>query len=299
MNTPLVVTGTIDGVNATFTVSPTPTYLLFYRNNIFQDPGQTYTLAGATVTFQPGFIPIPGDLLTASDYVGVTVQEVYNAVTAVLQEDGGFVSGVYTQAQFLNALAVVLLDFSQRAALYKTVFTEMINAGESLYIVPENLMRPELCFVGGKLIEKTTEADLTQGHFEWKMKNGMPRQWHEDNLPPKRVQVFPTPDFNGANIPGPGPIIGTYEGFQPSQNNLTIVGPSAPAQISWAIADTLSGISASFAHYLVYGVLEQIFSAEGETRDISRANYARARYAECFAIADAIAREELMEEADD
>ena len=71
-------------------------------------------------------------------------------------------------------------------------------AGKLAIDGPETMMKPELCFVGGKLIENVSESDLGQGHSEWKRQWGPPRQWHEDNLEPKRVELFPKPDFNGA-----------------------------------------------------------------------------------------------------
>jgi hypothetical protein len=54
----------------------------------------------------------------------------------------------------------------------------------------------------------------------------------------------------------------------------------------------------SFSHYLVYGVLEQVFSADSECRDLQRAAYCRARWLEAMSLADSIAREELLEDDD-
>ncbi len=223
--------------------------------------------------------------------MAVTVLTVYEQVCYALCEDGGFVLGVFTEAQFLEALAVVLLDFSQRSPIDKHIYTTQIQAAVSEYTVPDDVMVPELCFVGGRVIEKVTEPDLTQGHLQWKGQTDTPRQWHEDNLAPKRLQLFPKPNYSGAPIPGGG----KYGGFFPSERNLTMVGPAAPSQTSWGIGDTLDGIPDSFTYYLVYGILEQIFSAEGETRDVQRALYCRTRYNEGIALASAIAREELME----
>jgi hypothetical protein len=61
--------GTIDGVNATFTLaaSPTPAAgLLLFRNGLAQKSCQDYSLAGNVVTFLTGAIPAPGDTLLAS-----------------------------------------------------------------------------------------------------------------------------------------------------------------------------------------------------------------------------------------
>lgn len=225
--------------------------------------------------------------------MSVTVQSVYDRVSEVLLETGGFVLGVFTAAQFLNSLSVVLLDLSQRTTLDKRIYTQRIVSGTSEYVGPDDIMETHLCFVGGKLVEKVAEADLTQGKMEWKSQTGTPRQWHEDNLDIKHFVLFPKPDFSGTAMSP------TYGQFFPTRSNVTIVGPAAPSQTTWALADTIDDLPRSFGPYLVYGILEQIFSAEGETRDDQRALYCRTRFSECIALADAIARAELFEGEDE
>jgi hypothetical protein len=66
----LTITGTIDGYNAVFAVSPAPTFVKVYRNTLLQAPNQDYSLgtAGASslpVEFMPTSIPQPGDALVA------------------------------------------------------------------------------------------------------------------------------------------------------------------------------------------------------------------------------------------
>ena len=231
--------------------------------------------------------------------MSVTVRTLYVQFCYVMLEDLGLSLGLVNQQQFLDILGVVILDFSQRAGLYKNIFTEMIDAGVQVYTVPDDVMKPELCFVGGRIIEKVTEPDLMTGHFEWRRQWGPPQQWHEDNLAPKRLELFPKPVANGANYPGTGPIIGKYGDFYPADQNLTIVGPAAPDQTTWALGDPLQCVPDSFSHYLIYGVLEQVFSAEGETKDNQRAAYCRARFQEGIQLADSIAHEELLEEEQD
>ena len=231
--------------------------------------------------------------------MSVTVQTIYDQVCYAMTENGGFTLGLFGQQQFLDVLGVVLLDFTQRAALYKNIYTQRITAGNAIYNVPDDVMKPELAFVGGKIIEKAAEADLMQGHFKWRSDSGPPRQWHEDNLPVKTIELFPKPDFNGQNIPGDVPPWGTYGDFFPSQHNLTIVGPQAPSVTSWGMGDTIDDLPDSFGYYIVYGILEQIFSGDSELRDPQRAAYAKARKDEGISLANALSREELLEDLDE
>lgn len=66
-----VPAGTVDGVNATFTLAATPTAGTqhLYKNGIRQNPGagNDYTISTATITFLAGNIPQTGDALLA-DY---------------------------------------------------------------------------------------------------------------------------------------------------------------------------------------------------------------------------------------
>lgn len=61
--------GTINGSNATFTLSGIPlpaSSLMVYRNGLLQKTGVDYTVSLDRITFVPGAIPQPGDLLQAS-----------------------------------------------------------------------------------------------------------------------------------------------------------------------------------------------------------------------------------------
>ncbi|MDP8979648.1 MAG: hypothetical protein M3O35_03540 [Acidobacteriota bacterium] len=88
--------GLLDGVNPSFSFanSPNPTSsLLLYRNGLLQRQGQDFTLAGASITFQAGALPHPGDILVASYRLGV-------ALTGVgfvdVETPGGSLNGANT-----------------------------------------------------------------------------------------------------------------------------------------------------------------------------------------------------------
>jgi len=61
--------GTVDGFNATFTMSGSPapaSSLLLFRNGTLQKPGFDFTLSGFTITFLTASTPQPGDTILAS-----------------------------------------------------------------------------------------------------------------------------------------------------------------------------------------------------------------------------------------
>jgi hypothetical protein len=221
-----------------------------------------------------------------------TVQQIHDSVCFAMLEDGSFTSGTFSEAQFLSTFSTVILDFCQKTGMVKKIFTEMISAGVSQYQVPDDLMEPQLCFVGGRLIEKTGRADLDSNIFQWPKQWGQPKYWHEDNLEVKFVELVPKPDWNGTNIAGTGPPYGKYDDFYPTEKNLTIVGSAAPVKTTWVLGDTIEIVPDIFVGYLVYGILAQIFSADSETKDPSRASYALMRFNEGIQLAEFLLDEE-------
>jgi len=84
--------GTIDGNNATFTVTHVPAFIVINSNLYFQNNG--YTLSGLTLTIDSSIIPISGSFL----------QSCYGATT------GGTLSGAGAPATTPTSLGVIYID---------------------------------------------------------------------------------------------------------------------------------------------------------------------------------------------
>jgi len=97
-----IPTGTMDGVNATFTLSNTPnpaSSVALYRNGLLLKQTGDYTISGNTIVFVAGAVPQPSDVLEASYRMGVTLSGV-GFVDG--ETPGGSVNGVnasFTLAQ--------------------------------------------------------------------------------------------------------------------------------------------------------------------------------------------------------
>lgn len=61
----LLISGVVDGVNDTFTLNATPSYLWLFVNQGLMYEGIAYVRTIQQIVFQPGYIPQPGDLLKA------------------------------------------------------------------------------------------------------------------------------------------------------------------------------------------------------------------------------------------
>ena len=65
LSSPIAPIGTVNGVNATFTIPTTPgSVVMVFRNGVLQKGGGfDYTLSGTTITFATASIPLTGDTL--------------------------------------------------------------------------------------------------------------------------------------------------------------------------------------------------------------------------------------------
>jgi hypothetical protein len=90
-----------------------------------------------------------------------------------------------------------------------------------------------------------------------------------------------------------GQMLGTLAGFATSRLNALVVANVRPISDTLALSDILTHIPDSFAIYLKWYVLRNIWSTDGESKDIARAKYAMARIEELRRIIDAVNREDL------
>lgn len=63
------ITGTMDGVNASFLLSYPVSTVNVYRNGLLMTAGTDYTSGANVITFLAGNIPQPGDLITAEGWI--------------------------------------------------------------------------------------------------------------------------------------------------------------------------------------------------------------------------------------
>lgn len=237
----------------------------------------------------------------------VSVQSLYSQMLYdILEPPGGTPTGLVTQQEFLDLLGTVILDFVRQSGLIWDAFTQVIQAGVSAYAVPDRMPAVYYVFTNARIVEK---VDLFSNYIlgQWQRKPGPTKAYHQDGLPIQTLELIPAPDWNGttfAPVAGPPPPFGAYSIFQPGKRNLTFVGPVQPGDSvtqnikeTWAIGDTITGVPDSFTPYLVFGILERVFSKDGEAKDLQRALYCGARYREGVTLGRSVMMQ-LLEEGD-
>lgn len=220
--------------------------------------------------------------------MSVTVATVYNMVCWDLLEDFGLNLGIVTQTEFLDMLGLVLMDFLQRTSIKQVVYTQQITSGTSVYSIPE--ANPELfsVFYNANLLDYS--GVFAPGDVFFSVTQGAtPVSWHQDQLPIQKVEIRPIPNFTGAAGAG------AYGTFEVGSRNVSVVVSTLASKETWGAGDTLDTIPDTFTPYLVFGILEKIFSMDGESKDQQRALYCRSRYEEGIAVACSIVKQYISE----
>lgn len=248
----------------------------------------------------------------------------------VLLEPGGLQLGLLTTDQF-NALALeVLLDFYDKAGLIKKIFNIQMTAGTSIYVEPDQLCEIETALADQTYLHRSSGYYLDNSDPAWMLQSNQPTMFREDVLPINQLQLSPTPNVSGNDIafnnPGHGQIaattthgdfnvtastpgFGVIAGFSgnpyleavnpgfgligtmvPSLGNITAVAEITPDDLDYILM-----LPVSFRPYLKYGVLAKIFGSDSELKDMQKAAYCQARYAEGINLAAAIMTNDYTE----
>jgi hypothetical protein len=238
--------------------------------------------------------------------MAVTVQQIYNTATYDLGEDGGLVLGLVTVQQFYDLLKLVILDFCKNSGLLQRIYTQMVSSGTGTYTIPDDIIDIDSVWLAGRWLPSSTQRDLNDQIRSWRNITDIPQYYYTDGLGLKSIGLAPDPNYTGAHIIGPSepnPPHAAYDAFSalcqvgvtqvtlnPVQHRgLSIVGTrKAITQVS-ALADPIPLIPDDLALLaLPFGVLERIFSADGELLDNQRAAFCHANYTEVLNVCQAI-----------
>lgn len=235
------------------------------------------------------------------------VSDIYNLVCEALCEpyrDGlanGLELGIFTEQEFLDLFAVVLLDFLNKTGISKTIFTQQVTFNTSQYVSPPDIIDLQACFVAGIYIDHATLPELDDWIYGWKTMMGQPEYWHEDGLPVKTIELALTPNYTGSSytIPvGPSyqPPFGEYDVFcTPTNGNLTMVGTTGLLTDTFALDDVIPVVPDSLCYGLFYGIMAEVFTNNSECRDEQRAAWCMARYQESVSLAAAVGGQPFYE----
>ena len=204
--------------------------------------------------------------------MATTIQSLVDRISNDLLEPNppGLLTGLVTQQQILDYIGLAVTDFLRDTGIIQTIATQQIVSGTSQYVVPDRMVDATYAFANSRIIEQVDlSSNYLTGHWQ---KLGQTKAFHRDGLPVKTIELIPPPNWTGA--------VAVANSFQPGGRNLTLCGPSLASKEQFLIGDTIDTIPDTFTGYIVFAVLEKIFSADGETKDAQRAAYCHSRVEE-------------------
>ncbi len=233
-------------------------------------PFQTMETSSLTALFDLNLIFIDADsstdgvnivyaqIVAASPPTGLstkTVQDLLTDICLMVQEDGAFSSGFWTETEVIDYINIVERNFFQRTGSVKAQSDIIGTAGERLFNEPTDSMELDRITFDDIPLWRTNRWQLDAGNRDWKNLTGRPRQFHQDLLATKKFQL-------DREIVTVGTLGATY-------TKLPVVRT--------ATTDTLN-IPDAFCHYVLYGVLYKMLNKQGEGQDLARAGYCKMRY---------------------
>jgi hypothetical protein len=236
--------------------------------------------------------------------MAVTAQQVYDQVAFDLAEDPptGLRLGIVTLPQFFDVLNLAVLDFLKQSGIIQRIWTTTVLSGQSVYLIPDDIVDIHSVFLGGKWLPQSTQQDLNNQIRKWRNMQAIPRYYYQDGLGLKSIGLAPSPNYNGEWIIGPNdpnPPAAVYDSFSalcqvdatqvvlnPVQHRgLTIIGTRKATTQVTQLSDPIPLIPDDIAlQTLPFMVLSRLFSGDNELKDSQRAAFCAAQEQETMSV---------------
>lgn len=258
----------------------------------------------------------------------MTTLDLFYEVSDALLEPGGLVLGITTEVDYFQMYQDTLMDFLSRTELVKHVTVLVQEAGKSTYDLPEDIARVTGVMFESRMLpwsaQQGVEIDpastLRIAPAEsWRADRSKVDKWNTVPRTPRNgpqaiafpagaygvissvvagnmtISAYPgSPcygvpqgDVGKVFVATAGPALGVISGVRHGFGNLTVFGAGLPVERTPNI-HTIVELVDDFTPYLWFGVMERIFSTDGEHKDMLRSRFCSSRYNEGIQIAKAI-----------
>lgn len=216
------------------------------------------------------------------------VSDILALVYEDILEPNGPVLGIVTDEQLIELINLALQDFLQKTAgLYGYVYTQPVAQGVGQYQYPDAMQRADLAFLGGALLEPATVATLNAASRGWRINQGLPTRWHQDQLPIQTVELADLPNCDSPVFPAQQtfyPVIAGVTTPPDQAGALTITGPAAPTAVT-ALTSPLPIVDDDWALTAVsFGLLSRLFRSDSELHDDARAQWCEQQFNDLCAL---------------
>lgn len=129
--------------------------------------------------------------------------EIYLNVFEVLLEPGGSQLQIFTEQQFLVLAGEVLTDFCNKTGLVKKIFNQVIQFGIAVYQEHGTMGDLESALANNFYLFESSGYYIDNTNPDWHnfAWANQPDRYREDELPPKSIELYPTPNVQG-NVVG-------------------------------------------------------------------------------------------------
>ncbi len=122
------------------------------------------------------------------------VSTIFTQLQYLLQEPGDWTTnGLWTSAEIINYINTVSKDLILRTQIIKQQDTVDVTAGTRLYDDPPDTMQMDRITYNGRALYRTNRYLLDRENPKWKTLSGVPKQYHQDQLPTRTFELDRAP----------------------------------------------------------------------------------------------------------
>lgn len=143
--------------------------------------------------------------------MSIPVRDVYNRVCDILLEPGGLTGETITDAQFLRMLNDSLREFMEASSCYKKLNNIQALLGVRVYQHLDYLNQTYAMFSDQSNLFRSSGNYWDTSDWDWQKRSpGTPTEWRNDQLAEDKVEVRPSPAWNGYQVSVPNGFYGNF-----------------------------------------------------------------------------------------
>jgi len=114
--------------------------------------------------------------------------------------DISFPSGLWTQPEVISYISDVQRDFILKSQILKLVGAVASVTGQRIYEDPDYTMQMDRIAFSNVALNRTTKFSLDRENIKWRTLAGIPKQYHQDQLPVKQFETDRAPNSSQTGL---------------------------------------------------------------------------------------------------
>jgi len=190
--------------------------------------------------------------------MATTVNQLIAQIAFLVQEDSTLSSGQWSVAEVIDYINVITDEFIRETNITKQTDPITVVGGTRSYSEPADSMALDRIDFDRIALRRTNVGFLDLDNRRWRTISGTPHAYHQDQLPNKTFELDRAPLAGQAGL------------------FINVISTLAPAAVT-AGTDNLT-VPDYAVLYIKFGVLWKMLEKQGESQDLVKAKYCKARY---------------------